>query len=509
MEYILGHDFGSSGDKACIFDRDGHFLAEAYHTYETIFTSDGGAFQRPEDWWRAFCLSTKEVIEKAEINSADIAAVSFGAQGNALLPVDVNGEALKKQATIWMDSRSVKEAEFIKTQISEDHYYEISGNAFEKSMCLSAKLLYMKRHEDDIIKRASKIIGVKEYLIFRLTGKFGFTDFGDASGSCLFDIHKKMYSDEILEMIGINKTILPVPLDCTEMVGRVRKNVSEKSGLKAGTAVILGTWDNFACATGAGVRKKGTCVSYLGTAGWIGVDSEEPLGTKKDKLNVVYVGSNEYHNSVHSHAACMSYDWVIENIFKRLSSVDKSIFETAAVMASEIPAGSDGVFFTPAMLCGNTFYQDAYLKCGFLGLRPEHHTAHLIRAAMEGVGFDLMLGIECFEKRGALPKESVVIGGGAQNFLWIQMLSDMFGIPMIRPVNMQHIGAWGAAMIAGVGCGIYSDFSKVSVDLTVEKRFVPEKTNHAIYKRMLPKVRCIYETMMKLYKNLEDMSAEQ
>ena len=131
MELILGHDLGSSGDKACIFDKHGKVLAEAYCTYETFFSADGGAVQKPEDWWKAVCIATKTVIEKAQICPKDIVAISFGAQGNALLPVDKKGNALKDSAVIWMDSRSRNEAKFLMEHIPEERYYEITGNAFE------------------------------------------------------------------------------------------------------------------------------------------------------------------------------------------------------------------------------------------------------------------------------------------------------------------------------------------------------------------------------------------
>lgn len=501
MEYILGHDFGSSGDKACIFDRDGRFLAEAYHTYKTEFTPDGGAFQKPSDWWRAMCASTKEVIGKAKIHASEIVAVSFGTQGNALLPVGRGGEPLKEKAVIWMDSRSEREAAQIGEQIPEERYYAITGNAFEGSMRPSAKLRYMKKHEPELLKKTWKIIGAKEFLILKLTGKFGFTDYGDASGSCLFDIHKKEYSDEILEAAGVPKNVLLEPRDCTEAVGTVTEEAAAQTGLRAGTPVVLGTWDNFACATGAGVRKKGTYVSYLGTAGWLGVDSDAPLGDEKAKLNVVYVGKGEYHNSAHSHAACMSYDWVLQHMGGAMGEGEDK-FRKAIDLAEKVPAGSEGVYFMPAMLKGNTFYQASYLRSGFLGLRPEHHSGNLIRAAMEGVGYDLLLGVDTFQRKGAPARESAIIGGGARNDLWVQILADMFGIPMNRPANMQHVGAWGAAMIAGVGIGLYSGFEEISGKLPIERTFLPHSEVHSVYRKKLPGVVRIYETLMEVYSQI-------
>lgn len=501
MEYILGHDFGSSGDKACIFDREGQFLAEAYYTYDTSFSSDGGAFQNSADWWKAMCVSTNEVIEKAGIRASQIAAISFGTQGNALLPVGKGGEILRPEAVIWMDSRSVKEAEQIRERIPEERYYAITGNAFEGSMRPSAKLLYMKKHERELLEKTWKLIGAKEFLVLKLTGKFGFTDYGDASGSCMFDIHTKKYSGEILDAVGIPEYVLPEPRDCAEVVGTVTEEAARQTGLCPGTPVVLGTWDNFACATGAGVRKKGTCVSYLGTAGWLGVDSDIPLGSEEARLNVVYVGRNEYHNSAHSHAACMSYNWVLDRTCGSFGKREEK-FAKAEELAGRVPAGSEGVYFIPAMLKGNTFYQAAHLRGSFLGLRPEHHCGHLIRAAMEGVGYDLMLGVDTFKRRGAPIQGSTIIGGGAKNNLWVQILADMFGIPMARPANMQHVGAWGAAIIAGVGTGLYSGFEEISGKLETESRFEPDPSIHEVYREKLPDIEKIYKCLLRLYSEI-------
>ena len=172
-ELILAHDFGTSGVKACIFDAEGNFLAEAYDTYKTEYPHEGYAEHNPNDWWEALKLSTKKVVAEAGVEAERIKAISFSSHGMGAIPIDRDGNLLVERAMIWSDARSTKEARYIVEKVGEREHYEMTGNSFDLSMYPAAKILWMRNNMPDVFAKTAKFIGPKEYLILRMTGVAG------------------------------------------------------------------------------------------------------------------------------------------------------------------------------------------------------------------------------------------------------------------------------------------------------------------------------------------------
>lgn len=501
-ELILAHDFGTSGVKACIFDAEGNFLAEAYDTYKTEYPHEGYAEHNPNDWWEALKLSTKKVVAEAGVETERIKAISFSSHGMGAIPIDRDGNLLVERAMIWSDARSTKEARCIVEKVGEREHYEMTGNSFDLSMYPAAKILWIKNNLPEVFAKTAKFIGPKEYLILRMTGEVGVTDYGEAGMSGLYNLRTHRWDPALMEISGIDESKLCQVVDGTHVVGGLTRGAAEDMGLCPGTPVVLGSWDNYACATGGGVRKAGEMVLCMGTAGWMGINHSAPIMTPNNMTNVVYVGNGAYFTSIHSHAACAAYDWVIQNMCAYLKQ-DGSALKAAERLASEVPAGSDKLFFLPAMFAGNTFYSSSALCGTFVGLKMMQDNAHIIRAAMEGVAFDLMMGAELFKEQNALPNSCNLIGGGANSDLWRQILADMCGVTMMRPKNLQHIGALGAALIAGVGVGLIRDFDMAAEITKTDDIARPNPENAGVYKKLLPVYREFYEALMPVYQELQ------
>lgn len=492
---ILAHDLGTSGNKACLFDVDGKLLDSAYETYETYYPQAGYAEQDPNDWWEAVKKSTKGVLEKQKILPEEVVAISFSAQSLGCVPIDQDGNCLRDKTLIWMDGRAVEESQSIIKSFGNRRHYETTGNSFDLSLYPCSKIVWLMKHEPELYADTYKFIGTKEYIIGKLTGVVGITDYSEAGMSGLFNLREHHYESELLAITNIDQEKLCEPVKNTTIVGPVLETVAEELGLSAETKVVLGTLDNLACAIGAGCMNQGTFVTTLGTAGWIGVNHSEPIMSDDFKANVMYVGDDVYHTSMHSHSACVTYDWVVSNMVSNKSGQ----FEELESMAKGIEPGAEGLFFMPSFLSGNTIYSSPYLAGAFLGLRLHHTQSHLVRAALEGVGFDLMMGMEFFESMGNRPSEVRLIGGGAKNNLWRQILADMFDATMTLPNNMQHIGAMGAAMIAGVGVGVIKDFSRIDGIINPSDPMEPKKEETEIYRNLLPAYKACYEQLMPVY----------
>ena len=492
---ILAHDLGTSGNKACLFDVDGQLLDSAYETYDTYYPQASYAEQDPEDWWKAVKNTTKQVMANAEISPEEIVAISFSAHSLGCVPVDEAGNCLRDKTLIWMDGRAVEESKAIIGSYGDRRHYETTGNSFDVSLYPCSKIVWLMKHEPDLYDKTYKFIGTKEYIIGKLTGAVGLTDYSEAGMSGLFNLREHRYEPELLQITNIDPDKLCEPVKNTTIIGNVMPAVAEELGLSSQTKVVLGTLDNLACAIGAGCMNQGTFVTTLGTAGWIGVNHSQPIMSEDFKANVMYVGDGVYHTSMHSHSACVTYDWVIKNMVNEKSGK----FGELETMAKSVEPGADGLFFMPSFLSGNTIYSSPDLAGAFLGLRLHHTQSHLVRAALEGVGFDLMMGMEFFESMGNRPSEVRLIGGGAKNGLWRQILASMFGAEMTLPQNMQHIGAMGAAMIAGVGAGVIQDFSKIDEIIKPSDPIGPLAEEAETYKKLLPAYKACYEQLMPVY----------
>lgn len=501
-ELILAHDFGTSGVKACLFDTQGNFLAESYNTYQTYYPQAGYAEHCPNDWWEALKAATRQVVSVAGVEPERVKAISFSSHGMGAIPIDQDGNLLLDRVMIWSDARSTKEAACILEQVGEREHYEMTGNSFDLSMYPAAKLLWLRNNMPDVFAKAARFIGPKEYLIQRMTGVVGFTDYGEAGMSGLYNLRTHQYDPMLMEISGVDESKLCQVVDGTHVMGGLTRAAAADMGLCPDTPVVLGSWDNYACATGGGVRKKGEMVLCMGTAGWMGINHDKPIMTPTNMTNVVYVGNDTYFTSIHSHSACAAYDWVLKNMCAQLQQ-EANPLKKAEELAAAVPAGSDKLFFLPSMLAGNTFYSSSALCGTFVGLKMMQSSGHIIRAAMEGVGFDLMMGAELLKEQGALPSNCNLIGGGAKSDLWRQILADMCGVAMMRPRNLQYIGALGAALMAGVGTGLIRDFDMAAEITKSEDVAQPQAENAEIYKKLLPVYRKAYEGLMPVYSELQ------
>lgn len=502
-ELILAHDLGTSGDKACLFDRFGNFLAEAYITYETYFPHAGYAEHNPDQWWEAVRNSTRLVMKNANAVPEDVKAISFSAHGMCVIPVDKSGNLLTDRVMVWMDARAVREAEYIIEKAGDREHYEKTGNSFDLSLYPAAKILWLRRNMPEVFKKTHKILSTKEYLIHKMTGNIEFTDYGEAGISGLYNLHTHSWDPDLLEISEIDERLLLTPCDGTKVVGELTGSAAAEMGLQAGTAVVQGTWDNYASATGGGVRHNNQMVVCLGTAGWMAMNHSKPLISKDFKSNVVYVGNDTYFTSAHSHSACVAYDWVLNNMCS-LSKEGGKIHQIADQLAGTVEPGAEKLFFLPSMFSGNTFYSDSALCGSFVGLKMLHEDKHVIRSAMEGVGFDLMMGADFFKTMGAMPTEANLIGGGANSDLWMQILASMFNIRMTRPKNKQHIGALGAALMAGVGTGLIRDFSMAAEIVKTTDSREPIAADYDKYQALLPVFKKFYEQLIPAYKQLQN-----
>lgn len=424
----MGIDVGTSGIKVVIIDERAKILKSAYRAYDVLLTEDGGAEQSPELWWNSLldCLY--------ELDCSNVSAIGLSGQMHGLVAIDADGK-LVHNAILWNDRRSVPQAN------EADHWLSHHANGVLNRMSsgfLFSSLLWMKENHPDSFKKIRHVMLPKDYLIFRLTGVIC-TDSGDASGTGAYNILEKTWEERLLKAFGIPIELFPPIKKAIDVAGETRQKFGT---LKAGVPVSCGSGDHAMQLIGNGVFDCGAMNCNLGTAGQLSITIDSPCTDLS--ANLFCHAVDKKYNLV---GATLNGGIVLKWLAKILQ---KSTYKELDNIAESIPAGSCGVILLPYINGERVPYHNPNLKASFHGLSYNHTQAHLVRAAMEGVIFNIRDINEMFKTiTGLLPDKIIASGGGARSRVWLQMQSDILH-KEIYVSTITEQAAVGAASIAGI-----------------------------------------------------------
>ena len=279
---IISFDLGTGGNKASLYDVEGICLASAFVPYPTQYPQVGWHEQRPVDWWNAVVESTRQLLRSSEFDKNDIICLGISGQSLAVVPVDQDGELLRDETPIWSDIRAQKEVkDFFKT-IDFDDWYLTTGNGFPAACYAIFKVMWYKNHEPEMWKKVYKILGSKDFINYKLTGKL-LTDYSYASGSGIYELKGWKYNDEFIAASGIPANVWPDIVPSTQILGNLSTKVAQKLGLNPDVQVVCGGVDNSCMALGAKNIRDGRVYTNLGSSSWIAVSSKQPVLDKKYK----------------------------------------------------------------------------------------------------------------------------------------------------------------------------------------------------------------------------------
>lgn len=459
--YILAHDLGTTGNKATLYDKEGKLVGSAFVGYETQYAHTGWAEQDPADWWQAVCDSTQQLLVNSGVAGEQVACITFSGQMMGCVPLDRDAQPLRR-AIIWADVRAVAQVERIAESIVPSDVYAITGHRLSSSYSL-AKMLWIRDNQPDIYAATYKFVHAKDAIVARLTGLFA-TEPSDASGMNLYDLERGVWSERIMEAAGIDIAQLPDLVPSTHVVGGVRQAVADEVGLPVGTPVVMGGGDGSCAAVGAGVVEDGSAYCYLGSSSWIAIASDKPIYDPAERtFTFAHVLPDTYMPVGTMQAAGASHQWVRDQLcFPEVSEAangDKSPYELMDALAAEVPAGANGLLYLPYLMGERSPRWNPDARGAFIGLTIRHTRAEMIRATLEGVTLNLNVILDALRKQGAGIETMRMIGGGAQSRLWNQIMADIFGLPVQRLAILEEATSMGAAVVGGVGVGLYPDFA--------------------------------------------------
>lgn len=483
MNYLLAHDLGTSGNKASLFTTDGRLIKSTVRQYPCRYFNDTWAEQNPADWFHAVCESTKELIEA--VHPEDILGISFSGQMSGAVLLDEQGTLLRP-AIIWADQRSDAERRFISEAVSDDMYYKITGNRNASTYSLQ-KLLWVKNNEN-VFHHMKYILNCKDYIAYRLTGMIG-TDYSDAAGTGAFDINTFSWSEEILDSVKIPKELFPSVYPSSHKIGEITSEAASLTGLLAGTPVFCGCADGVAATVGSGISKPGEAYCCLGSSAWICYMDENPyLDPSQRTFNLAGIEKGVVYPCGTMQAACLSYEWMKDELcgYETFMANEQKISPYSLIneQISHSPAGANGLIYLPYLLGERAPWWDEKARGAFIGLKKEHSHADMLRSVVEGVTMNLALILNIF--RNNYPLSSLrVIGGGARNPLWLQIMSDIWNADIKQLNHVEEACSIGAAVTAGIGAGVFKDSSEVKRFLDVENSCTPDQEAFNLYQKSL------------------------
>lgn len=494
--YLLGIDVGTTGSKALLVSETGEVVAAATTEYPMMTPQPLWAEQDPVDWWTATVASIQRVMTAAQAGAADVAGVGLTGQMHGLVLLDAQGDVLRP-CIMWNDQRTAAQCAAITERVGAARVLQLTGNPVLPGFT-APKIVWVRENEPEVYARAAKVLLPKDYVRYRLTGEY-YGEVSDASGTSLFDVGRRAWSDEMLAALDIPREWLPEVTESPVASAHVSPEAARLTGLAAGTPVVGGGGDQAAQAVGTGIVHEGIVSVTLGTSGVVFAASERYRVEPEGKLHAFcHAVPGQWHLMGVMLSAAGSFRWyrdTLGNMEKAAAAASgRDAYDLLTESAAAAPPGSEGLIFLPYLTGERTPYPDPNARGVFFGLTLRHSKAHLTRAVLEGVSYGLRDSLELMRDLGLAITEVRVSGGGARSALWRQILADTFDVELVT-VNVTEGAAYGAALLAGVGADIFgsvADAARTAVQVTGRTAPGPATT---VYADFYPRYRALYPAL--------------
>lgn len=471
MTVLIGIDVGTTGVKALAVSPEGEVLGCAEEEYQLSTPHPDWSEQDPEAWWAA----TESVLGRLDVG--DVAGIGLSGQMHGLVTLDDDKQVLRP-AILWNDQRTTSECEQIEEILGTDRLIQLTGNRALTGFT-APKLLWLRNNEPDVYGRIAHVMLPKDYVRLRLTGELA-TDVADASGTLLFDVAGRRWSEDVLDALELDASWLPPALESAEISGRT----------KEGIAVAAGAGDQAAGALGVGVDRPGTLSVALGTSG---VVFSALRGYVPDEGARLHVFCHAVPGSWHAMGVMLSAAGSLRWLRDALGA--SSSFDDLMEEAARWEPGTEGALFLPYLAGERTPHNDPAARAAFSGLSIRHDRGALVRAVLEGVAYGLRDSFELVRGLGVGADRARVSGGGARSRLWLEIIASVLGIPL-EMTAVEEGAAYGAALLGGIAGGTFADAgAAVAAAVTVRTTIDPVSEWRSVYEDGYGSFRDLYPAL--------------
>ena len=472
MSVLVGLDVGTAGVKALALSPDGSVLARAEREYPLSTPRPGWAEQDPEDWWRA----SEEAL--AALGVGEIAGIGLSGQMHGLVALDAADRVLRP-AILWNDGRTGAECAEIEERVGLERLISLTGNRALAGFT-APKLLWLRRHEPEVFAQVRHVLLPKDYVRLRLTGERAI-DVADASGTLLFDVARRRWSDEVLAALELPAAWLPVAQESPSVSGFT----------PGGVPVAAGAGDQAAGALGVGVDRPGPVSVVLGTSGVVFAALPAYAADPQARVHAFcHAVPGGWHAMGVMLSAAGSLRW--------LRDTAGGSYEELTAEAGRWPAGTEGLLFAPYLAGERTPHADPGARGAFAGLTLRHDRGALARAVLEGVAFGLRDSLGLLRELGVRPEAGRASGGGARSALWLKIVASVLGLPL-ELTAAEEGAAFGAALLGGVAAGVFADVHEaVEACVSVRETVEPDPAWQEAYEAAYPRFRSLYPALRPL-----------
>ncbi len=498
---LTGLDVGTTNIKALIFTPDGHPVAQASLPTPAHSPQPGWAYYKPEELWQTTAAALRQAT--AQVDARRIVSIAVASMGEAGVPLDAANQPLYP-AIAWFDARTHPQAAWLDQTIGKDRLFAVTGLSLQPIFGL-CKLLWLKQNEADIFARAVRWLNIADYIAFRLSGQQA-TDYSLASRTLALDITRRQWSQDILAQAGIGADLYAPLCPSGTPLGVVTPEAAAATGLPETAQVAAGGHDHVCGALAAGVTQPGVALNSLGTSETVFVSLEKPLAApnlgRQGYTQGAHVVAGLYYvfGALYTAGACV--EWF------RSALADSRDYAALIAEAEAVPPGSEGLCFLPQLQLASPPYDDPLARGAFIGLSTETSRAAMFRAVMEGTAYDSRLMLESLLAYEGVPELQAIhaIGGATRNALWMQIKASVLN----RALNVTQVSeaaSRGAAMLGGLGAGVYPDVAaalqllrreSTRVEPAAEQVGVYDAIYQRVYRALYPALRPFHQTLQQI-----------
>lgn len=504
MDYTIGVDLGTTSTKAVLYDMDCNVLGYANKLYDLYQDEPDMAEEDPDEIFSAVVDALTELVRKADLTQGTLRSVSFSAAMHSLIGLDKDHKPITRAIT-WADNRAEKYANQYKENGIGFELYKKTGTPTHPMSPLY-KLIWLKTEHKDIYDNAAYWLGIKEYVFWRLFGVLK-EEYSIASATGMFNIFNLDWDEQALEVTGVTRDQLPELVDPLTQVTGMREEYAKVIGIPDDTPFVMGASDGTLSNLGVNAINPGIVAVTIGTSGAVRVVTDKPTIDPKGRVFCYALTKDKWVVGGPVNNGGIVFQWVRDQLFAPEKVTAKmmgvSSYDLLTDIASNVPAGSDGLLFHPFLGGERAPIWDANARGSFFGLTRMHTRAHMVRAALEGIVYNLYTVMLALQEVVGEPKEIMATGGFARSTLWRQMLADIFESPVTIPETFES-GCLAATVLAMKSIGAIDDISEIKNYIGKTNTYQPNEENYGVYRELVPIYIRLSRQLQTEYANIAD-----
>jgi xylulokinase len=440
-------------------------------------------------------LAIKKCLAQSSTPAEEVTGIGLTGQMHGLVLLDEKDQVLRP-ALIWCDQRTDEECKEITRRVGAERLIELTANPALTGFTLP-KIWWIQKHEPEIWTRVRSLMLPKDYVRLKMTGVRAI-DVADASGTLMFDVVHRKWSEPMLDVSKVDEAVLPRVFESQELSGCINEEGARATGLRVGIPVVAGAGDQAAGAVGIGIVRPGAVSATIGTSGVVFAATSKPVLEPMGRIHTFcHAIPERWHVMGVTQGAGLSLRWFRDQ-FGVGKENGRDPYERLTEEAAKTPAGADGLLWTPYLMGERTPHLDPNARGALVGITAQHTRGHVIRAILEGVAFSLRDTLTLFREIG-VPVDSIRLsGGGARSALWQQIQADIYGMP-VDLVEADEGAAYGAALLAGVGTGVWPSVETAcDTAVRVAKRVEPDAKNVKLINAQYAEYRKVYPALKEI-----------